>query len=87
MTGSEMWKVSCEHDPGVEAVITPLQSSLDVGAGPGKPLSTTLRGGVVGLVFDTRGRPIRIPTEQSERVPLLEKWVAAMDEYPDGGKG
>ena len=76
----QLLKVELEHEPGVQATITPLQSDLDVGAGPGKPLTTTLRGGVVGLVFDTRGRPIRIPEE--ERVPVLESWVQAMDEYP-----
>jgi hypothetical protein len=37
---------------------------------------------VVGLVIDTRGRPIIIPEEPAVRVPLLQKWVAALDEYP-----
>jgi len=83
MNAGELWKVPMEHEPAAKATITPLQSGLDVGAGEGKPLQTELRGGVVGLVFDTRGRPIRIPAEQSVRVPLLETWVAAMDEYPD----
>ena len=87
MSTGELWCVPSEHEPGVKATVTPLQAGLDLGAGPGKPLERTLRGGVVGVVFDTRGRPIQIPTEQSVRVPLLEKWVAAMDEYPTGGQG
>jgi hypothetical protein len=65
--------------------LTPLQKTLDVGAGPGKPLEKTIRGGVVGIVVDTRGRPdLQIPAEPGERVPLLEQWVDAMDEYPRG---
>jgi uncharacterized protein (TIGR01319 family) len=82
LDAGQLLQVEAPHEPGVPAVITPLQRGLDVGAGPGKALTTTLRGGVVGLVFDTRGRPIRLPKSQSERVPLLESWVQALDEYP-----
>ncbi len=82
LNAGQLLQVEAPHEPGVPAVITPLQRGLDVGAGPGKPLTATLRGGVVGLVFDTRGRPIRIPEGQAERVPLLESWVQALDEYP-----
>ncbi len=79
----KVWPAS--RDDEVQMTLTPLQKTLDVGAGPGKPLSKGIRGGVVGIVVDTRGRPdLRIPTEPSERVPLLEKWVGAMDEYPRG---
>jgi uncharacterized protein (TIGR01319 family) len=68
-----------------QATITPLQKTLDLGAGPGKVFSCDLHGGVVGLVFDTRGRdPLHIPEESAVRVPMLEKWVEAMDEYPEG---
>jgi uncharacterized protein (TIGR01319 family) len=47
-----------EADEGVEetAVIEPA-AQLDVGAGPGKPLTATLYGGVVGIFLDGRGRP------------------------------
>lgn len=72
-------------DQVAEATLTPLQSALDVGAGPGKPWTGTLHGGVVGLVFDTRGRPIRLPADAAQRVPLLKRWVEALDEYPDAG--
>jgi uncharacterized protein (TIGR01319 family) len=65
-----------------KATFTPLSSGLDVGAGPGKPWTGKIRGGVVGAVIDTRGRPIVVPEESSERVPLLRKWVAALEEYP-----
>lgn len=82
MHEGQLLKVELAHEPGVQATITPLQGDLDVGAGPGKALTTTLRGGVVGLVFDTRGRPIQIPEDGRDRVSLLESWVQAMDEYP-----
>lgn len=69
----------------VQATLTPLQRDLDVGAGPGKPLETKLQGGVVGLVIDTRGRPLRLPEDPQVRVPMLQRWVAALGEYPDAG--
>ena len=81
MGAAELRRVAQSHDEERPLSLTPLQSTLDVGAGPGKPLSTTVRGGVVGLVFDTRGRPIQIPEDPAERVPLLERWVAALGEY------
>jgi uncharacterized protein (TIGR01319 family) len=67
----------------VSITVTPLQSSLDVGAGEGKPIVKTVKAGVVGIIVDTRGRPeVHLPEEQATRVPLLKKWVQALDEYP-----
>ena len=70
-----------------EATITPLAGNLDVGAGPGKKWTGKLRGGVVGVIIDTRGRPILVPEDAGVRVPLLRKWVAALDEYPAEEEG
>ena len=83
LSDGELLRIEAPHAPGVVATLTPLAGTVDVGAGPGKTRTTTLRGGVVGLVFDARGRPIRLPTESAARVPLLDSWVRAMDEYPD----
>ncbi len=61
--------------------VTPARG-FDAGAGPGKPFESTLTGGVVGLIVDTRGRPFVLPTDESERVKRLDKWAAAFDAYP-----
>ncbi|MBE3590154.1 MAG: glutamate mutase L [Firmicutes bacterium] len=58
------------------------QRGFDVGAGPGKPLEAEVHGGLVGLIFDGRGRPIEVPTSTSERVAKLTSWIAAMNAYP-----
>ncbi len=80
----ELRLYEASHDDEVQATFTPMQSQLDLGAGPGKPLSQTVRGGVVGIVIDTRGRPdIQIPTDPQQRVAMLERWVAALGEYPE----
>jgi len=73
----------CGHDERLEATLTPLQRHLDVGAGPGKPLTTRLRGGEVGVVIDTRGRPIDLPDEPTKRVRLLKNWVQDLNEYAE----
>ncbi len=73
--------IPCGHDESLQATLTPLQRHLDVGAGPGKSLTAELRGGEVGVVIDTRGRPIRLPETSDSRVRLLKQWVEALGEY------
>ena len=55
---------------------------FDVGAGNGHPVEAEVMGGVVGLVVDTRGRPLEIPTDAQQRVSQLTKWQTALDAYP-----
>ena len=51
----------------------------DVGAGVGQALSTTVRGGVVGLILDGRGRPIDIADD--DRLDRLAAWQRALNLY------
>ncbi len=46
----------------------------DMGEGPGKTVERTIHGGVVGLVIDTRGRPLELTRNTPERVQLLNQW-------------
>ena len=55
----------------------------DLGEGDGKPVEAVLDGGVVGVVFDTRGRPIAIPEDPAKRVALLKAWNKSLNLYPD----
>ncbi len=54
--------------------------SVDVGAGRGRAVEAEVVGGVVGVVFDGRGRPLVIP--QNNRSEILTRWAAALDAYP-----
>lgn len=63
------------------ASLTPVWG-LDVGAGDGQNFEVELHGGVVGLIFDTRGRPFSLPEDPVERVKILGNWNRAMDLYP-----
>ncbi len=57
---------------------------FDLGAGRGTAIEAAVLGGVVGLVIDTRGRPLEIPTDSANRVTQLTKWQAALEAYPSG---
>ncbi len=55
---------------------------FDAGAGRGTLLEAEAMGGVVGLVVDTRGRPLEIPIDSTQRVEQLNKWQEALNTYP-----
>ena len=55
---------------------------FDLGAGNGHAVEAEVTGGIVGLVIDTRGRPLEIPTDTAQRVAQLTKWQTALDTYP-----
>jgi uncharacterized protein (TIGR01319 family) len=67
---------------GVEAdmVLRPAKGR-DVGAGPGQEHRARVRGGVVGLILDGRGRPIALPEDAVTRRRDLERWNRALGLY------
>ena len=54
---------------------------FDVGGERGNPLETEVTGGVVGLVVDTRGRPLEISPDPKLRVADLKTWMEALNVY------
>ena len=52
----------------------------DVGAGLGQALNARVRGGVVGLVLDGRGRPIQMAADQDRRRQISD-WQQALNLY------
>jgi len=54
----------------------------DVGEGRGKKFAAEVEGGVVGLIFDGRGRPLVIPEREEERIESLMRWFESLDVYP-----
>lgn len=56
--------------------------SVDVGAGKGEAVTKPVRGGVVGLLLDGRGRPLQLPADAHTRVAALTKWYGAVGLYP-----
>jgi len=56
---------------------------FDLGAGKGKSVRGKVWGGVVGVVFDCRGRPLRLPEDDRERREALQRWARQMSLYPE----
>ena len=78
----ELNVIPCAVGESVKARIKPMRG-LDFGEGDGKEIEATLHGGVVGLIFDTRGRPFTLPTDRTQRIQLLQAWNKALDLYPN----
>ncbi|MGQ9608403.1 MAG: glutamate mutase L [bacterium] len=55
---------------------------FDVGAGNGKKLEAEVHGGIVGIIFDTRGRPLQLPNENKQRITKLQEWAEMLKVYP-----
>ncbi len=55
---------------------------FDAGEGKGRPLERRVRGGVVGLVLDARGRPIQHAADPAEARRALDSWWKAVGMYP-----
>jgi hypothetical protein len=74
-------KVETPYETTVKVKVSP-SSEFDFGAGFGRSVEKTVRGGVVGLVFDGRGRSIYIPEDEKERFNTLLDWYSSMNLYP-----
>lgn len=57
---------------------------LDAGQGRGVSFEANLSGGVVGIIFDCRGRqPFVLPEDKAKRIEKLKIWNKAMGMYPE----
>jgi len=65
-----------------EAILTP-KKGLDLGDGKNNAVKTTITGGVVGTIIDTRGRPFTLPADNAQRISLLKKWMKELNAYPE----
>ncbi|UCH78743.1 MAG: glutamate mutase L, partial [Candidatus Coatesbacteria bacterium] len=58
---------------------------FDLGPGKGQALEAEVEGGVVGVIIDCRGRPLRLPENETARVEALQRWLGALNVYPGYG--
>jgi len=59
--------------------LTPARS-VDMGEGRGRVVEAVVYGGVAGVVFDGRGRPLEVP--QQNRSDTVTGWAQALGAYP-----
>jgi hypothetical protein len=48
---------------------------FDTGLGKGKGATTELEGGAVGVIIDTRGRPLSLPVAREEQQAKIQEWL------------
>src|SRR5579871_4889170 len=58
--------------------LTPTRN-FDLGEGKGKEVQRTVQGGVAGVIVDTRGRPLQMPSDDTARIAKLKAWLRAMN--------
>jgi hypothetical protein len=73
--------VPLASDQKASITIQPVKQA-NLGAGAGVSVTREVQGGVVGLLFDGRGRPLQLPTDHNARVAALMKWYSAVGLYP-----
>jgi len=78
----EIKRIDLEEGQEAKVFIKP-HKGYDVGEGSGREIESTVMGGVVGIVFDARGRPLQLPEEDSERKEMLMNWFDATNLYPE----
>ena len=81
LNSGEIKLIPIEVGEFVEAKISP-SKNYDIGAGPGRTRTAKLRGGVVGIIIDGRGRPLTLPQDDAERKRTLINWFTALGVYP-----
>ena len=69
------------HEQQAKVTVDPAKQ-VNVGAGPGASVTKEVRGGVVGLLLDGRGRPLRLPSDHDARTSVLMRWQDAVGLYP-----
>lgn len=70
--------------PGQKAVIEIRPGRhFDIGLGqPGRGAVTEVEGGILGIIVDARGRPLRLPPDDARRQEQLALWLSKLD-VPD----
>ena len=54
---------------------------FDIGLGrPGQGAAAEVEGGLLGIIIDARGRPLRLPQQEKQRQQQLQQWLAILGE-------
>ena len=59
-----------------------VERGFDLGEGKGRKVVREIEGGVVGVIVDARGRPFKLPEDKDERIQKLQRWIKALNVYP-----
>lgn len=62
-------------------VLSP-ERRFELGKGKGSFVEADVEGGIVGLIVDTRGRPLEFSKDTEDQVERLTEWFEVLDAYP-----
>ena len=65
-----------------EVEVVPVRG-VDLGGGPGRSVTRTVKGGTVGIILDARGRPLTLPEEDEARREAVRRTIDAIRLYPE----
>ncbi len=82
MAFGEMKLFPLAEEQTAEVEIEPVKG-FNVGAGSGKPLKKTVKGGTVGLILDARGRPLSLPSDPNTCRNAVKSWIQTLELYPE----
>src|SRR5439155_16173087 len=54
------------------------RAGFNAGYGPGRAHTLKVKGGVLGIVIDARGRPVALPRAAEQRQELVKQWTWKM---------
>jgi len=80
--GGQLQRVPLPAGKRARLTVRPARG-LDMGEGRGKPVEQTVEGGVVGVIFDGRGRPLILPEDEATRHRQLLQWLIAAGALDD----
>ena len=78
----EMKLLPFAEDQTAEVEIEPAKG-FNAGAGSGKPVTKTIKGGTVGIILDGRGRPLSLPDDSESCRSAVKSWIDELELYPE----
>jgi len=81
MKFGEITNISLNENETANLELVP-HKRLDIGSGKGIKRDTKILGGIVGVIIDTRGRPLILPENNDSREKVLRKWYSSLKLYP-----
>ncbi len=82
LTYGEMKLFPLAEDQTAEVEIDPAKG-FNMGAGSGKAIKKTVKGGTVGLILDARGRPLSLPQDPVTCRNAVKRWIDELQLYPE----
>jgi len=73
------FKNGVDGEPAETTITVTPTRQFDLGEGKGKEVQRTVQGGVAGVIVDTRGRPLQMPSDDTARIAKLKAWLRAMN--------